>query len=220
MTIYQAIKQYASIQSHPATGGADSATSKIVEDHLTDIDAESGFLGNAVWNKLHTIHYRLAAAPSPTTKTTPAASGEASKTNSDNNNNTTSKPATRQSQKLHSKRATNGPIPTSSAAADDDEDNDKEDTGRDNEAVSNLNADLSKTHFLTHLNSVEWRQHTMGNTPAAVDSIKTDKSIESLNLLYLLNLLNRYWFLLYRDFHNYTSPLFLSKTFSSDYLIS
>lgn len=77
--------------------------------------------------------------------------------------------------------------------------------------ISNLNVEISKTNLWNSLND-EWQTRA--------EAIKADKSIESLNLLYLLNLLNRNWSLLYRDVHNCASLAFLTKTQSTDYLIA
>jgi hypothetical protein len=77
--------------------------------------------------------------------------------------------------------------------------------------ISNLNENIERTQLLTSLND-EWQ--------SKADSLKADKSIEPLNLLHMLNLLNRNWFLFYHDLYSYSSLAFYSsKTFSSDYLI-
>jgi hypothetical protein len=65
MTIYQAIKQYSASSAQQPNASEDSSGAAKTDDHFADNDAESGFLGNAVWTKLHTIHYRLVTPPPP-----------------------------------------------------------------------------------------------------------------------------------------------------------
>lgn len=64
---------------------------------------------------------------------------------------------------------------------------------------------IEHTQLYASVNAAEsWHSKT--------DSVKNDKSIESLNLLYLLNLLNRSWYLLYRELYN-PSPAFKNNSF-------
>lgn len=217
MTIYQAIKQYSNKPtSSQSTSGVKTDESSRGSFLDADNDAESAYLGgNAIWSKLHTINYRLAPTPPQTASSKPSnpcfyqrlkpynshfvvpETVESEAKNSDNNNNTTNKPSTRQNQKQ--------PKSTPKKQAENDE--------ISNESLmttSNLNPDVEKTQLWANL-TTEWQSRA--------DALKADKSIESLKLLYLLNLMNRNWSLLYRDYHNCSSLSFVSKTHSGDYLI-
>jgi hypothetical protein len=176
MTIYQAIKQYSMSNENQTVNAGISYLD--VEN-----DMESTFLNNAIWSKLHVIHYRLAQTSEPTLATMTATTVR----NSDNNNNTTTTSSKRTTRQQKSTAAASSSKKTTASASVGEE-------CKAALAVSNINTnEIDKTQLFNSLNET-WQSRT--------DAIRSDKSIESLNLLYLLSLLNRNWPLLYHDWLN------------------
>ena len=184
MTIYQAIKQYASI-AVPAPG----------ETAFTENDMDNTpLLNNAIWSKVHTIHYRL-ASPTLTTPIADASSSEAS----------TSKEADSKRSSRNSKQQSFGSSTAKSASSlnlNPKKVTNKNDSTESLEAnttllesikspqkISNINSDLSLTTFFTRLTNVKNK----------LEQNISDKSIESIALLRLLSILNREWSLMYHE---------------------
>ena len=184
MTIYQAIKQYGSSLSTPATAGSPQ---------VTENDADSAsILNNAIWSKVHLIQYRLAQTPSAvsTTKIEAAAASkqtDSSKRTTRNSTSTSSKPLIFSTKKQvpNKKNADTSASLDSSFISDNGASTD----------ISNMNPDINSTVLFNSLTSAKIKAEQELN----------DRSIDSIMLLRLLSFLNRDWFLMYQDTLSYES---------------
>ena len=137
MTIYQAIKQFNSQE--------------------VDNDTDNSLLSNAIWSKVHLIHYRLASKTTTTATTTTTSLIMGDETSS---RGVLKEKSTINNNKIQQQQ-------------------------QQQSVISDLNADLTKTHFYSSLKNKKL--------------INEDKCLCAIRVLGLLNKLNRFWFKLFDD---------------------
>jgi E3 ubiquitin-protein ligase TRIP12 len=186
MTIYQAIKQFGS--SGPPVASSDQSM-------LTENDAENtSLINNAIWSKVHLIHYRIAqssntSASSSSTTTAAAATSEVS-SKASTSKETDTKRSTRNSI---TKQQTSSTLPVVSKKQQSNTKNEN-DSSLDvaTDSITNTSSsglDVSLTNFLNKLTS----------SKSKLEENINDRSIDSILLLRLLSSVNREWLLMYKD---------------------
>ena len=190
MTIYQAIKQFGS--SGPPVASSDQSM-------LTENDAENtSLINNAIWSKVHLIHYRIAqssntsASSSSTTTAAAAATSEVS-SKASTSKETDTKRSTRNSITKQQTSSTSSTLPVVSKKQQSNTKNEN-DSSLDVATDSILNTsssglDVSLTNFLNKLTS----------SKSKLEENINDRSIDSILLLRLLSSVNREWLLMYKD---------------------
>lgn len=187
MSVYQAIK------THSAELNKDA-----------DNELENSFMNNAIWSKLHMIHYRLVqsqqqqeqpATPSKTTASETTAKEQESG----------QKRITRASHSSTSLTATaTTPSKTATKAISKSKTLDKSETEQSILNLSNTNMDIASTMFYNYLTN-QW--------PAEHNLSLNDQSLESISLLRILNSLNRNWYMMYSEV--YGQDYFVANSLAS-----
>jgi len=189
MTIYQAIKQFGS--SGPPVASSDQSM-------LTENDAENtSLINNAIWSKVHLIHYRIAqssntSASSSSTTTAAAATSEVS-SKASTSKETDTKRSTRNSITKQQTSSTSSTLPVVSKKQQSNTKNEN-DSSLDvaTDSITNTSSsglDVSLTNFLNKLTS----------SKSKLEENINDRSIDSILLLRLLSSVNREWLLMYKD---------------------
>jgi E3 ubiquitin-protein ligase TRIP12 len=190
MTIYQAIKQF---------GSSGTPVASTDQSMLTENDAENtSLINNAIWSKVHLIHYRIAQSCNTSAASTAAAVAATTEVSSkaSTSKETDTKRSTRNSITKQQTSSTSSTLPIVTKKQQGSTKNDN-DSSLDVVTDSNLNSitnttgglDVSLTNFLNKLTS----------SKSKLEENINDRSIDSILLLRLLSSVNREWLLMYKD---------------------
>ena len=183
MTIYQAIKQYASSNIPATSVGTEQSVS-------IEADAENtSLLNNAIWSKVHLIHYRI-AQPSTSEATTSSAAAAVSASIS---KETDAKRSTRNSnnkqQPLSPSKLSQSLTILKKQGGNKHDESSLDSTDSNAFSVPNTSLDASLTSFFNKLSSSKTK----------IEQNINDRSIDSILLLRLLSFVNREWLFMYKD---------------------
>jgi hypothetical protein len=188
MTIYQAIKQF---------GSSGTPVASTDQSMLTENDAENtSLINNAIWSKVHLIHYRIAQSSNTSAASTAAAATTEVSSKASTSKETDTKRSTRNSITKQQTSSTSSTLPIVTKKQQGSTKNDN-DSSLDVVTDSNLNSitnttgglDVSLTNFLNKLTS----------SKSKLEENINDRSIDSILLLRLLSSVNREWLLMYKD---------------------
>lgn len=180
MSVYQAIKTYSAELNKDA-----------------DNELENSFMNNAIWSKLHMIHYRLVQTQQQQEQA--AASETASKEPESGQ-----KRITRASHSSTSLSTATTPSKSNTKALSKSKTQDTSETEQSLPSLSNTNMDITSSIFYSYLTN-QW--------PADHNLSLNDQSLESISLLRILNSLNRNWYMMYSDV--YGQEYFVANSLAS-----